>query len=100
MAGVSSFFNGLKTLLANNNKSWLGQILAGAGLGLASTAIFTGFVDYYKSQALANFGQLGAVSGLLGLSGIDKAISIIVGAYLASIYIKTFAVGLKVVQKK
>lgn len=92
-------FARLLTLLTANNKSWLYQILAGAGLGLATTTAFNSFIDYYKDRAIAELGQLGAVSGLLGLSGLDKAISIIIGAYLASVYIKTFATGLKVVKK-
>lgn len=93
------FFTKLQNLLFSNNKSWLTQVLAGAGLGLATTTALTVFVDYYKAKTLASFGQLGAVSGILGLSGADKAISIMIGAYLASVYIKTFASGLKVVQK-
>lgn len=93
------FFTKLQSLLFAGNKSWLSQVLAGAGLGLASMTVLTVFVDYYKSQAIANIGQLGLVSGILGLSGMDKAISIVIGAYLASMYIKTFAAGLKVVKK-
>ncbi len=93
------FFTKLQNLLFANNKSWLAQILAGAGLGIASTAAFTAFVTYYKTQAIANLGQLGLVSGILGLSGLDTAISIVIGSYLASVYIKTFASGLKVIKK-
>lgn len=93
------FFTKLQSLLFAGNKSWLSQILTGAGLGLVTTAALTGFVDYYKSQAIANLGQLGLVSGILGLSGLDTAISIVIGSYLAGVYIKTFAAGLKVVKK-
>lgn len=96
---MGRIFSALATLFANNNKSWLAQVLMGAGLGLVSITALTSFVDYYKAQALANLGQLGTVTGLLGLAGVDKAISIIVGAYLASMYIKTFAAGLKVAKK-
>lgn len=93
------FFTKLQNVLFAGNKSWLSQILAGAGLGLVSTAVLTTFIDYYKSQAIANLGQLGLVSGILGLSGLDKALSIVIGAYLAGVYIKTFAAGLKVIKK-
>lgn len=93
------FFTKLQSLLFAGNKSWLSQVLAGAGLGLVTMGALTAFVDYYKGQALANFGQLGLVSGILGLSGMDKAISIVLGAYLAGVYIKTFASGLKVIKK-
>lgn len=93
------FFTKLQNILFAGNKSWLSQVLTGAGLGLVSTAVLTGFIDYYKSQAIDNLGQLGLVSGILGLSGLDKALSIVIGAYLAGVYIKTFAAGLKVIKK-
>lgn len=96
---LKTLFTYLHTLLNNISQSWLGQVLTGAGLGLVTIGGVNTFVDYYKQQALSNFGQLGAISGLMGLSGVDKAISIIIGAYIASVYIKTFAVGLKVVKK-
>lgn len=92
-------FEWLSTLLRNNNKSWLSQILVGSGVGLATTVGLNLFIDYYKEIAIYQFGKLGAVSGLLGLAGIDKAISVIIGAYLASVYIKTIASGLRVVQR-
>ena len=94
-----SFFTKMQNVIFAGNKSWLSQVLTGAGLGLVTTAALTGFVDYYKSQAIANLGQLGLVSGILGLAGLDTAISIVIGAYLAGVYIKTFAAGLKVVKK-
>lgn len=94
-----SFLGGLHSLLSANNKSWLGQVLAGAGLGLASTAAFSTFIDYYKVKVITSFNALGAVTGILGLAGVDKAISIVIGAYLAGIYIKTFASGLRIVKK-
>lgn len=94
-----SFFSKLQSVLFSGNKSWLAQILTGAGLGLVTMGALTGFVDYYKQNAIDNLGQLGLVSGILGLSGLDTAISIIIGSYLAGVYIKTFAAGLKVIKK-
>lgn len=96
---MRAIFNWLQALFAHNNQSWIAQILTGAGLGIITIVGFTQFIDYYKDRAIAQFGQLGPVSGLLGLSGVDKAISIVIGAYCAAVYIKTFAKGLKVAQK-
>lgn len=93
------FFTKLQSVIFSGNKSWLAQILAGAGLGLVTLGALTGFIEYYKAHAIANLGKLGLVSGILGLSGLDTAISIIIGAYLAGVYIKTFASGLKVMKK-
>lgn len=98
-----SLFRSLYSLIIEafkiNNKNWLGQVIAGAGIGLASTTGLSLFVDYYKVKALTEFGKLGSFSGLLGLAGIDKAVSILIGAYICSVYIKTFASTLKVVKR-
>lgn len=96
---MRAFFAWLATFFANNNRSWIAQILTGAGLGLASMAAFGVFLDYYKNLALSNLGNLGAVAGLLGIGGVDKSISIVLGAYFASLYIKQFAAGLRVIKK-
>ncbi|EXF55652.1 MULTISPECIES: DUF2523 family protein [Acinetobacter] len=96
---MRNIFAWLTTLFKNLTDSWLGQVLLGAGLGLATVTGLSAFTDYYKRQAIASFGELGPVTGLLGLAGFDKAISIVIGAYLAAVYIKTFAAGLKVVKK-
>lgn len=92
-------FDWLSTLLRTNNKNWISQIFKGTGLGLVTITSLNIFIDYYKNIAIQKFGELGAFSGLLGLAGIDKAISVIIGAYIASVYIKIFASGLRVVQK-
>lgn len=89
----------LRTVLSNSNKSWLIQVLAGSGLGLATTVGFNTFIDYYKLKTIAELGRLGGVSGLLSIAGVDKAISIIIGAYLASVYINTFASSLRLIKK-
>lgn len=96
---MRSFFAWLATLLANNNSSWLGQVLTGAGLSVVSMTVFNSFFEYYKNQALSEFGKLGPVSGLLGISGLDKSICIIIGAYMGALYIKQFAAGLRVIKK-
>lgn len=85
------------TLLANATKSLINKALLGAGIGLATTVGLNSFVDYYKTKTIAEFGQLGAVSGLLHLSGLDKAISIIIGAYMCVAYFTLATQGLKMV---
>lgn len=96
---MSKIFAWLATFFKNLSNSWLGQVLLGAGIGLTTVSGFNLYISYYKERAISEFGQLGAFTGILGLAGIDKAISIVIGAYLASVYIKTFATGLKVVKK-
>lgn len=89
----------IATLLANATKHLINKALVGAGLGLAITAGLNTFVDYYKAKTIAQFGQLGAVSGLLHLSGTDRAISIIIGAHMCVVYFTLATQGVKLVKK-
>lgn len=91
-----SFFSNLSSLLSANNSAFLSQVLAGAGLGLVTYAGFDQFSDYYLDKLLdTNFGT---VTALAGLAGVDVMFSTIIGATAASVYIKTFATGLRVVK--
>lgn len=96
---MRAFFASLATFFANYNRSWISQILAGAGLGLVTATSFSVFLDYYKNLAISNLGNIGAVAGLLGIAGVDKSICIVLGAYFATLYIKQFAAGLRVIKK-
>ncbi len=93
-----SLMQNLQNLLTVNNKSWLAQVMNGAGLGLVSATSFISFIDYYKGKMIAETGNLGLVSGILGISGLDVGFSMVLSAIFSSIYIKQFASGLKVVK--
>lgn len=83
---ASSFRSVFVTVLLNSIKSSINRALVGAGLALFTTGAINVFVEYYKAKTIAQFGQLGSVTGLLHLSGLDKSISIIIGAYMAVAY--------------
>lgn len=93
-----SFFSNLQNLFIANNSSFLAQVLNGAGLGLVTTTSFIQFAEFYKARVIAEAGNLGLVSGILGISGLDKGLSMIIGAVLASVYIHHFAKGLRVIK--
>lgn len=72
-------------LLKNFNKGWLKQVLTGAGLTLGTSAItltsLNSMITFFKS----NIGQIPAtILGLAHIAGLDVAISIILGAIVAS----------------
>ena len=72
-------------LLKIFNKGWLKQILTGAGLTLGTSAIsltaLNSMITFFKS----NIGQIPAtILGLAHIAGFDYAISIILGAIVAS----------------
>lgn len=70
----------LFTLLQKLFGSMGKRVLVGAGLGLASGAIVLTVVNYYVGKITAQAGALGSMAGILHLAGMDKAISIIIGA--------------------
>lgn len=94
-----SLFSLILTAGKNISKNFFGRVMMGAGFGLVTISGLNTFVDYYKAKTLQQFGNLGAFSGLLGLAGIDKAVSIIIGAYIASVYIKTFGASIRAIKK-
>ncbi|RKL73267.1 DUF2523 family protein [Moraxella catarrhalis] len=94
-----SLFSLILTAGKNISKNFFGRVMMGAGFGLVTISGLNAFVDYYKVRALEQFGELGAFSGLLGLAGIDKAVSIMIGAYVASVYIKTFGASVRAIKR-
>lgn len=73
----------------------LKRLLIGAGLGLASTAILLTVINYYVDKLIQHLNSFGAVGqfgqgalALLGIAGVDIAISIVIGAYIVRFTIK------------
>lgn len=56
------------------------KVLVGAGLGLVSGGTVLLVVNYYVAKIVSQAGALGTMAGILHLAGVDKAISIIIGA--------------------
>lgn len=56
------------------------KILVGLGVGLASGLITLQVINYYIDQIQQQAGMLGAMASILHLGGLDKAISVIIGA--------------------
>lgn len=55
----------------------------GAGLGLTSGAVVLVVFNYYLTKFINAFDMIDSdYIGLLGLMGVDKAVSMIVGAYV------------------
>lgn len=57
------------------------KLLISAGFAVVATILFNQLIQYFIGKAVSNLGGLsGSFIGLLGLFGLDKAISIIIGA--------------------
>jgi hypothetical protein len=81
-------------LLGAFSSSAVLKFLVGAGLGLGTSAFMITFLNYYVDQAVGSTSALGAVAGLIGLSGLDKALSIVVGALVARVSINSLNIKL------
>lgn len=81
--------------LANFSKGFISKVLGGAGLGLFTYAVLETFGSFYINRVVESSAGIGTVTGLLALSGVPQALSMILSAFAASFYIKTFATGLR-----
>lgn len=77
----------------------IGRALAGAGLAIAGSYTFGLFIDYFINKALAMLNNIPMV-GLIGVAGIDKAISILLTAVMIKVYLATVSQGINIVKAK
>ena len=78
------------------------RVLVGMGLGVFTSAIGLTIVNYYIAKILSSI-QLGGVLsfgvGLLGLAGVDKALSIMIGAYVIKYTLQSTKLGIGKITK-
>lgn len=76
--------------------SALKRILIGAGLALVSSQAIQALIDTYINKALSGMSFAGSSAIMfLGLSGADVAISILIGALMARVFIEASKIGLR-----
>lgn len=72
------------------------RLLLGAGLGLTSGAVVLVVFNYYLTKFINAFDMIDSdYIGLLGLMGVDKAVSMIVGAYVIRLTILSTRLSLR-----
>ncbi len=79
--------------------NFIGRILTGAGLALVGNYTFGKFIDYFVSKAISSLNAIPMV-GLLGVAGIDKAISILITGIMIKVFLATATQGLKLSKAK
>lgn len=77
--------------------NFLGRVLAGAGLAIASNYTFGIFIDYFISKAMGYIANIPMI-GLIGVAGIDRAISILLTAAMIKIYLSSTTSGISIVK--
>lgn len=71
------------------------RVMLGAGLGLANTAIVLTIINYYVGKLTSHLNSFGVAGefangalSLLGIAGVDVALSLVIGAYIVKFTIK------------
>ena len=71
------------------------RVLVGAGLGLASSVGIKALLDNYITSYISNLNSISSnILSILGLAGIDTAISVIIGALITRATIKSLSLSL------
>lgn len=74
------------------------RFLTSAGFAVLGAITFDQFINYFVNKAINQLSNI-PMLGLLGVAGIDKAISIMITAALIRVYLSTLVQSLKIVKK-
>lgn len=93
-------FSILANMLKGINKGWLKQMLLGAGLTLGAAAGSMTFINQLIGMFRSNASSIPAdILGLAHVAGFDYAISIILGAIVASVAMNAGSLSLRKMSK-
>lgn len=88
----------LTAILSWAMSSFANKVLTSIGFAILGTMSFGAFVNYFLNKAIASFNDI-PMLGLIGIAGIDKAISIMISAYVMRVYLATVVSSIKFVKK-
>lgn len=74
------------------------RFLTSAGFALLGAMTFTQFIEYFISKAIDHLPQIPMI-GLLGIAGVDTAISIMITSVMIKLYLSTLVQSMKIVKK-
>lgn len=92
---MGSMLSKIATWLLSN---FIAKVLLGAGLAVASNLVFDKYINYFLNKSFALISNIPAI-GLLGLSGVDKAISILISALFVRLYLYGLSQSIRIVKK-
>lgn len=72
-----------KQLLDSFGDGFLKRILKGAGISLISGTIILSVINFLINKFMSDFFVVGDLASLVGVSGLDQCISIIISAFIA-----------------
>lgn len=75
--------NLLKGLLDNFAEGFLSKLIKGAGISLISGTVILTVINFLINRFMSDFMIVGDLASLVGVSGLDQCISIIISAFIA-----------------
>lgn len=89
----------IKKLLDSFADGFLGKLLKGAGLSLVSGTVILAVINFLINKFLSDFFVVGDLASLVGVSGLDQCISIVMSAFIARAMISSSSMGIQKVAK-
>lgn len=86
--------NLLKSILDSFAEGFLSKLIKGAGISLISGTLILTIINFLIDKFLSDFFVVGDLAALVGVSGLDQCISIIMSAFIARAMISTSNVSL------
>ena len=73
----------LKKLLDSFAEGFLSKLIKGAGISLISGTVILTVINFLINKFLSDFFVVGDLASLVGVSGLDQCISIVMSAMIA-----------------
>lgn len=86
--------NFLKSILDSFAQGFLSKLIKGAGISLISGTVILTTINFLINKFLSDFFIVGDLASLVGVSGLDQCISIVMSALIARAMISTTNVSL------
>lgn len=81
--------NLLKQLLDSFAEGFLSKLIKGAGISLVSGTVILSVINFLVNKFLSDFFVVGDFASLVGVSGLDQCISIVISGMIARAMITT-----------
>ena len=95
MSVSTGLFTTLGKVLNSSTDGFIKRALVGAGLSIGSSAVVLTIIQSLISRMSSNLSLAGDVTGLIGLSGLDVALSVMIGALIARATLASMSIALK-----
>jgi hypothetical protein len=87
--------NLIKGLLDSFSKGFLSKLIKGAGISLISGTVILTVINFLIDRFISDFFVVGDLASLVGVSGLDQCISIVISAMIARAMISSTSMSFK-----